>query len=264
MVDDAREIARTFALRIRTQAVLLSVVPLVFLIALFAIATILQNKTNVTATWSQRSTNALNQSDRISRTLTAANRSVADYTTRKLPPSALGDYRTAVRELPLQANQLQQMVRDEPGQAKRAARLTAASNTILALISQYLAEWQAGRKLQAQALVAADRTRRISNEWQAAKNDFDQAERVITIGRFTSLQHDFAQLMAVLIALLDRRHPADVLPYRAVRAAHRAAVAQAGGQRGPAGLGGADRVDRRQRRDRRPRCGLPRDVAPDP
>jgi serine phosphatase RsbU (regulator of sigma subunit)/CHASE3 domain sensor protein/anti-sigma regulatory factor (Ser/Thr protein kinase) len=199
-VVDAREVARNFALRIRTQAILLGLVPLVFLIALVAIAATLQNKTDQTAAWSQRSTNALNQSDRIARSLTAANRSVADYTTKNLPTSALADYRTAQRELPAQANALRQLVRDEPGQEKRAVRLGHAADGIMSILAEYLADRQAGRKAKAQALIESARTRAVVNEWQAAKNDFDQAERAVTIDRFKALQHEFGQLMTVLLA----------------------------------------------------------------
>ena len=76
-------------MRIRTQAVLLSVVPLTFLIILFIIASVLQTKTDQTATWSQRSTNTLKQSEQIAKTIGDANAGMVEYTTKKAGPASL-------------------------------------------------------------------------------------------------------------------------------------------------------------------------------
>ena len=98
LMPGAREVARRFALRIRTQAVLLSVVPLTFLVLLCVIASVLQHKTDQIAMLSQRSTNALNEADLIQKLLTEANRSVVGYT-RHPRPNELDNYRAAIRDL---------------------------------------------------------------------------------------------------------------------------------------------------------------------
>src|ERR1700736_3861630 len=94
----ARERARRFGLRIRTQAILLSVVPLTFLVLLAIIAGVLQNRTEQTAAWAQRSTNALTEADAIQKTLTESNRAVADYARQPREP-ALVPYRAGLTAL---------------------------------------------------------------------------------------------------------------------------------------------------------------------
>src|ERR1700738_605057 len=145
----AREVALRFPLRIRTQAVLLSVVPLTFLLLLCVIASVLQNQTEQTATWSQRSTNALEEADTIQKLLLGANRSVIEYT-RQPRPSAdvLTAYHAAARSLPVHTKELERLVRDEPAQRARAERYASLSMRLIGLLTTYLDQWQAGKKAQ--------------------------------------------------------------------------------------------------------------------
>jgi serine phosphatase RsbU (regulator of sigma subunit)/anti-sigma regulatory factor (Ser/Thr protein kinase) len=185
--------------RIRAQAVLLSVVPLTFLIVLFVIASVLQSKTEQTANWSQRSTNALKQSEQIANSITVANRSVVEYTTKKRVPASLAGYRTAVRDVPLQVAELRRLVRDDAAQDARAVRYGVATDALMGIITNYLTLWEAGKKKQAQALSAAPQVRRSADAWTAAKHDFDEAERVRTLARYNALHRDFGLLGTVLI-----------------------------------------------------------------
>jgi serine phosphatase RsbU (regulator of sigma subunit)/anti-sigma regulatory factor (Ser/Thr protein kinase)/CHASE3 domain sensor protein len=185
--------------RIRAQAVLLSVVPLTFLVVLFVIASVLQNKTEQTATWSQRSTNALKQSEHITNSITVANRSVVEYTTKKHVSASLAGYRTAVHDVPLQVAELHRLVRDDPGQDARAVRYGAATDALMGIITRYLTYWEAGKKKQAQALSGAPQVRRSADAWTAAKHDFEEGERVRTLARYNALHRDFGWLGTVLL-----------------------------------------------------------------
>jgi serine phosphatase RsbU (regulator of sigma subunit)/anti-sigma regulatory factor (Ser/Thr protein kinase) len=189
-------------MRIRTQAVLLSVVPLTFLVVLFVIATVLQNKTDQTATWSQRSTNALKQSERIAKLVGDANASVVLYTTKKHVAASLAGYRAVVHDLPAQIEDLRRLVRDEPGQDAKAVRYGAAAHGLLNLLGRYVAYWQAGKKGQAQAkaMVTSAKTQHLVDEWTAARHDFDESERVRALGRYDALHRDFGWLGRVLLA----------------------------------------------------------------
>ena len=187
-------------MRIRTQAVLLSVVPLTFLILLFIIATVLQTKTDQTATWSQRSTNALKQSEQISRTISAANSSVVKYTTKRAVPESLAGYRAAVRDVPVQVTGLRGLVRDEPGQDARAVRYGKAAHGLMDVLARYVGLWQSGKKGQAQAkaMATSAATQKRVDEWTAARHDFEEAERVLALSRYDALHRDFSWLGTVL------------------------------------------------------------------
>ena len=191
---------RPFQLRIQAQAVLLSVVPLAFLITLSILASVLQNRTEQTATLSQRSTNALNQSDLISKAISGANRSVIEYTTKQPQPRALAPYRSALRDVRNEGDELQRMVRNEPGQELRATRYAARSRDLMGVLSAYLSLWKAGKKTQAQAMVTSPRTRNRVNDWDAAKTAFEKAERELTLERFATLHRDYAVLGTILLA----------------------------------------------------------------
>ncbi len=189
-------------MRIRTQAVLLSVVPLTFLVVLFVIATVLQNKTEQTATWSQRSTNALKQSEHVAKLVTDANSSVVLYTTKKPVPASLSVYRAVVRDMPAQIDELRRLVHDEPGQEARAVRYGGAAHGLLDLLGRYAALWRPGKNAdaQAKAMIAGPRTQRLVDQWNAARHDFEGAERTRALGRYDALHRDFGWLGTVLLA----------------------------------------------------------------
>ena len=198
----AREVARRFALRIRTQAVLLSVVPLSFLLLLAVIASVLQNRTEQTAVWSQRSTNALTETDTIYKLINDANSSILDYV-RQPRAAALTPYRAAVRALPQHEDALMRLVQGEGEQETRAARYTALSSQIMdGVLTRFLELWQAGKKQEAQALTqGSPRTRKLVASWQAARSDFALSERQITLGRYAALHGDFESLGTFLLVV---------------------------------------------------------------
>ncbi len=197
----AREVARRFALRIRTQAVLLSVVPLTFLLLLCVIASVLQTRTEQTATWSQRSTNALDEADALQKLIVDANRSVVEYTRQpKGGEAVLAPLRKAQREVPAHSEELKRLVRDEPGQRARAEKFTSLTATLTGILTTYLEMWQAGKKAQAQAFVLQPKVRAANYEWQRARDEFDQNERQISLDRYTALHREFGTLGAVLLA----------------------------------------------------------------
>ncbi|MDB5069378.1 MAG: serine/threonine protein phosphatase [Candidatus Eremiobacteraeota bacterium] len=197
----AREVARRFALRIRTQAVLLSVVPLTFLLLLCVIASVLQTRTEQTATWSQRSTNALNEADAIQKLLVDANRAILEYTRQPhASESVLAPFRMAQRDLGKHTAALQRFANDEPDQRARAGRYASLSETVMSELTLYFQLWQSGKKAQAQALVTTPRTRALNYQWQLARDEFDQAERQSTLDRYAALHREFGTLGTILLA----------------------------------------------------------------
>jgi serine phosphatase RsbU (regulator of sigma subunit)/anti-sigma regulatory factor (Ser/Thr protein kinase) len=196
----AREVARRFALRIRTQAVLLSVVPLSFLLLLAVIATVLQNRTEQTAVWSQRSTNALNEAETIDKLITDANTGIVEYV-RQPRASALDPYRTALREVPLHAQSLKRLVQDDPAEAERAVRYADLSTRILnEVLGNFVRYWQMGQKKKAQEFSGATpRIRKLASDWQVARTDFALSERQVTLARYAALHREFESLGTFLV-----------------------------------------------------------------
>lgn len=178
---------------------LLSVVPLTFLIVLFLIASILQSKTDQIATWSQRSTNALKQSESIAKSISDANNSIVEYTTKKPVPANLAGYHEALNGLPAKVAELRRLIADEPGQDARAVRYGRATDALMGVLTRYLTIWKTGKKVQAQAQVASPQTRRIVDEFTAARHDFEETERARALSRYDALHRDFGRLGTVLL-----------------------------------------------------------------
>jgi serine phosphatase RsbU (regulator of sigma subunit)/anti-sigma regulatory factor (Ser/Thr protein kinase)/CHASE3 domain sensor protein len=171
------------------------------LLLLCVIASVLQNQTEQTTTWSQRSTNALEEADTIQKLLLDANRSVVEYTRQpRSSASVLAAYHTAARSLPAHTAELERLVRDEPAQRARAQRYASLSMTLIGLLTTYLDQWQAGKKAQAQATVARPSSRRLYNEWDVARNEFGQTERQLTLDRYAALHQQFGTLETILLA----------------------------------------------------------------
>ena len=178
---------------------LLSVVPLIFLLLLCVIASVLQNKTDRMAAWSQRSTNVLSESDAVQRSITDANRSVVEYT-RQPKPAALAGYEAGRRSLPLHEAELMRLVSDDPAQERRAARYIALSSRLMNdVLGGYLNLWQAGKKTQAQKMVTAPAVRRMVLVWEASRNELDQTERQNALVRYAVLHRDLESLGNALL-----------------------------------------------------------------
>jgi serine phosphatase RsbU (regulator of sigma subunit)/anti-sigma regulatory factor (Ser/Thr protein kinase) len=183
---------------IRTQAILLSVVPLAFLLLLLALALMLQNSTEEAAAWSQRSAEILSQSERASNALGVANRGVVDYVARH-QRSALDAYRGAAQALPGELKKLRLIVRDEPAQEVRATHLSHITLEALSVVSGYLADIQSGHAAAAKRLASSARTRSLGLQLQAAVAEFDAAQRKLEIGRIDAVRRE---LQSFGIALL--------------------------------------------------------------
>jgi len=196
----ARERARRFVLRIRTQAILLSVVPLTFLVLLCVIAGVLQNRTEATAVWAQRSTNALTEADAIQKTLTESNRAVADYVLQPRP-ATLEPYRAGLGALTDHIARLKGLASDDPVQARRAAGYGTLSVDVYGVLGSHLKLWQAGRKTEAQKMVSSPQVQRLTANWEAARNDFGLHERQKALTRYAALHQDLITIGAMLIGV---------------------------------------------------------------
>ena len=195
----ARDVARRFGVRIRTQAILISAVPLTFLLLLCVIASVLQNRTEQMAAWSQRSTNALSESDAIQKNISEANRTLVEYT-RGPKRGSLAGYENGRRELPLHEAALLRLVRGDPAQERRAAHYVALSTQLMnEVLTPYLTLWQAGRKSEAAKLGQTPRVRRMAAEWDVVRNEFGLTERQNALARYAALHSELESLGTFLL-----------------------------------------------------------------
>ena len=196
----AREAARRVVLRIRTQAVLLSVVPLSFLIALLVIAGLLRNETAQMAAASQRATIALNDSDAVRAVITDADKAAIDYT-RAQRPALVAAYRAAIATFPARAAALTRDASGSPSESALAARYVNITRSIIdSVLTPYMHLLQQGKKKEATAFSRRPELRKLGDAWESARTGFEGNERSITLARITALQRDLGLLGGALLA----------------------------------------------------------------
>lgn len=183
--------------KIQSQAILLSFVPLAFLLIFLGLVALLVDRTAEMTVWTQHAGSVLDESDTILRTLSDANRAAVDYTTHP-NKSALDRYAAAARALRAQTQQLVQLT-DASGQKQLALAYQRATGRVLGVLDTYLADLTAGRTAQARALVAAPSTRGLAAAFQMAKASFDHSERSLTSARFRALRDQIRNYGFILL-----------------------------------------------------------------
>ena len=172
--------------KIQSKAILLSIVPLAFLIVFLGVVVLLNIRASEMTVWTRHASVVLDQSDAIFTSIGSSNQAAVDYTQHPTR-STLKTYQLRSAAAGLQARQLVQMV-DAPAQKIRAAQYAALSGETLALIDQYVADVRSGHPARGRALAAAPGTRALGTNLQAAKSNFDRSERQLTSTRFRELR----------------------------------------------------------------------------
>ncbi len=192
--------------RIRIQTILLSVIPLLFLVVLLALALGLYSGIGQAASDAQHSAGVLNQSDRVFLTLGVASRSVVDYAS-KHNPSLLSGYYKSVKVLPGQLKTFADLVRGEPDQEVRVARLTTLMTAGIGVLDEYVRDLRSGQAAKAKALGESAHTRAISTGLESTDAAINAAERAMTIARFNGVRNrlstfGFAMVLVAFIGIL--------------------------------------------------------------
>lgn len=172
---------------IRTQTILVSFVPLAFLLVLLSLALLLQDRVVQTAVWSQHSEEIIAQSTAVEDLLVAANAAAAQYVTKRDAASRRA-YTNAAAAMPGALAKLEGQVSSEPAQAVRARRLAADSNDALAIIHEYMTLYQRGERIQARALLNTPHTRRVGADLRTAFIAFSGAQRALMVARFDTVR----------------------------------------------------------------------------
>lgn len=183
--------------KIRIQALLLSAVPLLFLLLLAVLAALLVGQAQAISTSSRDATRLLSESDALSAVIGQAARGVTDYTTLHRA-QGLPTYRRWAAIFPRQAHSFLAAASIEPAQRRKAQRYAALSRAGMVVIARYLALERAGKYAQARDYGQSPAVRKISLGLGAAKTAFDQEVRALTISRFDAFSYGLRVLLAVI------------------------------------------------------------------
>lgn len=183
--------------RIRSQAILLSVVPLAFLLVFLALVMLLNVRSAELSAWAAHATGILDQSDAVQTTIGQANQAVVDYTTHPTA-TALRAYRLKSQAAHIQARQLVGMV-VVPAQHAQAAAYANVVDRIRGVLDTYVSYVRAGRQAQARRYVASPAVRALGLSFQTIKGNFDRAVRQGTSTRSRELRDQMALDVRILL-----------------------------------------------------------------
>ena len=165
---------------------LLSFVPVIFLLILLMLALLIQQITQTNAAYNARSSLALDQSARVRQSLEAANRSVTTYAATH-HRRVLVEYFAAAKTMPAQLARLQQLA-STPDLKARAARLALTIGRGMQVLDLYYRAQSTGNLAQAHAIEANPAVQRLGLQIQSDATAFDNAQRAVAIGHTNSVR----------------------------------------------------------------------------
>jgi serine phosphatase RsbU (regulator of sigma subunit) len=164
--------------KIQSQAILLSIVPLAFLLVFLGVVALLVDRTAEMTVWTQHASKVLDQSDTVFTTVGDANRAAADYTAHP-SKAALDRYSAAAKATRAQSQQLVQLS-EGSAQKELALAYAAAADRITGVI-------------------ATPATQAAAANFQMSKANFDRAQRRSTSAHFTALRDQIRNYGFVLL-----------------------------------------------------------------
>lgn len=183
---------------IRTRTLLLSAVPLAFLLALLAISLFLQERNGAEAELSRRLSMLISTADQASDLIDKAGRSVLTFDhSRKA--SDLRGYNLARRQLHSALATLSQLQSGEPSGIAAERRLARALERGLGVIDEYLAYSRAADTAAKTRLANSPSTSQLSIEISASRAAFTEQQRLLTLNRLRVLRKQIAVLTGILI-----------------------------------------------------------------
>lgn len=185
---------------IRFQAYLVAAIPLIFLVAVLALALLIQWVSAEGNASEEQTQQILRQVDKTEQLLSQAGRSAVSYT-GPADEAKLGGFRSARSQLPAAFESLGEMTAGEPGIPEQVAALRAASNDGMALLSRYIDALRAGHVQQARALDNAPSTRALSVRLAASASALVTAQRNYELARLGGLRHRVLRYEYALITL---------------------------------------------------------------
>lgn len=186
-------------LRIRFQAILVSAIPLVFLLLLLALALFVQRSTYDASVRAQRTAAVIAQGDAVMKAVGQANAAALAYP-QAHDPAMLQRYAAAVANERAQSARLRAIVSNQPlEQQVQSEALIRTTDAALALIGTYLNDMRMGRSAAASALDRSPATRRLVMRLDAAQQDFTAGQQRLAIEGFAATR---ARIESIGIALI--------------------------------------------------------------
>ena len=183
-------------LGLRQRTLLLSAVPLGFLVLLLASALFLQWHNAVEADESRNLSSLLSQAGQAATLLDKANHSALAFDNSRRE-SDLRNYELARRQLPATLATLAQLQQALPRGRAAELRLSRALTQGLDVIGEYLGYARARNA----RLASSARFHRLSLEIVAARSDFNERQRALTLDRLRVVRRQIAILTGALIGI---------------------------------------------------------------
>lgn len=211
-------------LRVRAQAILLSIVPVVFLLSLLGIGLVIQHVTIEAGEWSARSEQNLAQSARLIATLMQANRAITSYAS-KHHDAALNRYDRSARSLRAEISQLVSLAMT-PDQRVRAKRLGASLTQGLSVLDSFRQLQVSGNVARAKALAARPSTQALAMKIQRDAAAFDTAQRDLTLRHISDVRaivwrYELALLVCCVLGILCSLYMTVMFGFSIARRVHR-------------------------------------------
>ncbi len=183
--------------KIQSQAILLSIVPLVFLLGFMAVVMLLNARSAELSAWAAHATGILDLSDKIEQSVNGANQAIVDYTAHPSVRS-LDAYRLKSAAGRAQAHQLVRMV-TAPAQKVQAAQYVAVVDRVFAVLNTYFGDIRSGHAARARRYAASPAARALGLNFQMMKGNFDRTVRQGTSVRSRALRDQIALYVRILL-----------------------------------------------------------------
>jgi len=186
--------------RIRTRILLLTAIPLVFLVAVLVLALVLQTRNALVARQSQRMARLVTDTDRAIQLVDQADRSLAAYQ-KGHKEASLAPFSRAMKQIPQTLADLSNVVRGEPAQRPRAALVGRYFGQGMTLLQDVLSDLRSRNDDAVKKLVASPSVRRLNTDIVTSIAALTSAERTAAAGRLLHLNRQIQGFTIALVAL---------------------------------------------------------------
>jgi anti-sigma regulatory factor (Ser/Thr protein kinase) len=183
---------------VREQIVLISCVPLAFLIALLAIGFQLQRLSVQSAELSRHVTDTLSKADRVYESINDLFGEIKDYR-KDRSPATLRRYQTSKAAIPNQLADVRRAVGPDPAAQARAKRFSGDAGAVVAILDRIFTFMRENRTAEANALSARPAVQKLGPEYLASKSAFDSGERSDSLARNTATRTKLQILSTALV-----------------------------------------------------------------
>ncbi len=186
-------------LSIRTQALLLSAVPLTVLLVVLGFAIMSARNAQANAYWGQHSQNVLAASQTLTQSISDANTALVQYSDHP-QPARLERLKASLAMVNVRAQQLEAVVTDNPAQEARAQHLAR-------LIDQFGPVFRdvanaAGNPQKQRVIERSPSVQNAGRDFERTQAALERTERELAIERFKNLTAQGARFVEDLIAVL--------------------------------------------------------------